>query len=142
MFEVRVEAKAFDPGAEHARLAALAPRVGAVVLFTGQVRDEPLVLEHWPGVAERWIERRLAAARGRWPLLGAILVHRFGPLAVGAPIVLVATAAAHRADAFAAAEYLMDFLKSEAPFWKRRPDGRWVEPRAEDKRARMRWETA
>lgn len=142
MFEIRVEPQPFDPGSEHARLSALGPAVGAVVLFTGQVRDEPLELEHWPGVAERRIAGVLDAARQRWPILGAILVHRFGRLGVGDPIVLVGVAAAHRAEAFAAAAYLMDYLKTDAPFWKRRADGSWVEARASDARARAQWERA
>lgn len=142
MFEVRVQAEPFDLAREHARLAALAPRVGAIVTFTGQVRDAPLELEHWPGMAERQMEALLAEARARWPLLGAIVVHRFGPLAAGDPIVLVATASAHRSAAFDAAQYLMDWLKTRAPFWKRQADGRWVEARASDEAAATRWETA
>jgi molybdopterin synthase catalytic subunit len=142
MFEARVQPQAFDLGAEHARLSALGPDVGAVVAFTGQVRDAPLELEHWPEMAGRQMRDLLGRARARWPLLGAIIVHRFGLLEVGAPIVLVATAAAHRAPAFAAAEYLMDWLKTSAPFWKRQADGHWVEARASDTAAATRWEQA
>jgi molybdopterin synthase catalytic subunit len=142
MFAVRLSAEPFDVGAEQARLAALGPAVGAIVTFTGQVRDEPLELEHWPGMAERQMQALLDAGRGRWPILGASIVHRFGRLEVGAPIVLVAVAARHRGEAFAAAEFLMDGLKTRAPFWKKRPDGGWVEARASDEEAAMRWEKA
>lgn len=141
MFEVDVRAGAFDVADAHARLSALGPKMGAIVTFTGQVRDEPLFIEHFPGMAEREMRRVMEEARARWPLLGAILVHRHGRLEVGAPIVLVATAAAHRAEAFAAAEFLMDYLKTSAPFWKRGIDG-WVEARASDAAARARWEQA
>lgn len=116
----------------------LGPDVGAIVSFVGQVRDHPLTLEHWPGVAERRMAELLADARERWPLLGAVLVHRFGLLAVGDPIVLVLTASSHRAAAFEAAAFLMDWLKTQAPFWKKAPDG-WVEARATDDAAAARW---
>jgi molybdopterin synthase catalytic subunit len=139
MFDIRIEREAFDVGVEHARLSALGPGVGAVVLFTGQVRDETLVLDHYAGMAERQAAAILDEARARWPLLGAIIVHRFGTLPVGAPIVLVGTASAHRAAAFEAAAFLMDYLKTRAPFWKRGNDG-WVEARETDELARARWE--
>ncbi|MFN3592482.1 MAG: molybdenum cofactor biosynthesis protein MoaE, partial [Thermaurantiacus sp.] len=119
MFEVRIQPQPFDLAAEHARLAGHSPEIGAVVAFTGQVRATPLELEHWPGMAERQMRHLLDEACARWPLAGAIVVHRFGRLEVGEPIVLVATASAHRAPAFAAAEFLMDWLKTRAPFWKR-----------------------
>jgi len=109
MFEVRVQEAAFDLGAEHARLAALGPAVGAVVSFVGQVRDHSLRLEHYPGMAERQLAAVLQEARARWPLLGAILVHRFGVLPVGTPIVLVLSASGHREAAFSSAEFLMDW---------------------------------
>lgn len=139
MFDVRIQAEAFDLGREQARLAALGPGVGAIVTFTGQVRDEPLFLDHYPAMAERQLAALLAEARARWPLLGAIIVHRFGALGVGAPIVLVATASAHRAPAFAAAEFLMDWLKTRAPFWKRGAAG-WVDARPADEQAAERWQ--
>jgi molybdopterin synthase catalytic subunit len=142
MFEARVQPQAFDVGTEQARLARLGPQVGAVVTFTGQVREAPLELEHWPEMAERQMRALLDEARARWPLQGAIIVHRHGLLEVGAPIVLVATASAHRAPAFAAAEFLMDWLKTRAPFWKRQADGRWVDARASDTAAAARWEQA
>jgi molybdopterin synthase catalytic subunit len=139
MFEVRVDAAAFDLATEHARLSRLAPDVGAIVSFVGQVRDTPLELEHYPQMAERKMEAVLMQARARWPLKGAILVHRFGFLSVGAPIVLVLTASAHRGEAFQAADYLMDWLKTRAPFWKKAPSG-WVEATAADHAAATRWE--
>lgn len=141
MFDVRVSPAAFDLAAEHARLAAVGPAVGAIVSFTGQVRDHRLMLEHWPGVAERRIGQLVNDARGRWPLLGAIVVHRFGTLDVGDPIVLVLTASSHRAAAFDAASFLMDGLKTGAPFWKRSADG-WVEETAADDAAAARWRQA
>lgn len=139
MFEVRIEAGPFDVGREHARLSALGPDVGAVVIFTGQVRDEPLLLEHYPAMARRQVEARLAEARARWPLIGATIIHRFGALRVGEGIVLVGTASAHRAAAFDSAAFLMDWLKTSAPFWKRGADG-WVEARASDEAAAARWQ--
>jgi molybdopterin synthase catalytic subunit len=139
MFEARIERQAFDVGAEHARLSALGPEVGAVVLFTGQVRDEPLLLDHYPAMAARQLRAILEDAKARWPLLGAVIVHRFGPLDVGAPIVLVGTASSHRAAAFEAATFLMDYLKTGAPFWKRGGGG-WVDARDSDLAAQKRWE--
>lgn len=139
MFSVSVQAEPFDIEAEHRSLASLGKEVGAIVTFTGQVRDEPLFLEHYPGMAERQMTRVLEEARARWPLLGAILIHRTGALGVGAPIVLVATAASHRQPAFAAADYLMDYLKTRAPFWKRGQQG-WVAARTSDEDAQKRWE--
>ena len=139
LFEVRVQAGPFEIGAEQARLSALTPEVGAVVSFTGQVRDAPLLLEHYPGMAEREMEALLADARASWPLIGAIIVHRFGPLAVGEPIVLVLTASSHRRAAFEACEYLMDWLKTRAPFWKKDADG-WLDARDSDEQAAARWD--
>jgi molybdopterin synthase catalytic subunit len=138
-FQVKVQAEAFDIAVEHARLSELGPDVGAVVSFVGQVRDEPLLLDHYPGMAERQMEAVLAEARGRWPLKGATLVHRYGALEVGTPIVLVLTASAHRQPAFDAAAFLMDWLKTQAPFWKRGADG-WVAARSDDDLALERWE--
>lgn len=138
MFIARVQAAPFDVGAEQARLAALGPSVGAIVSFTGQVRDTALELEHYPAMAERQLHELVNDARRRWPLLGATIVHRFGRLDVGAPIVLVLVASSHRRDAFEAASFLMDWLKTSAPFWKKAPDG-WVEARASDGEAAARW---
>jgi molybdopterin synthase catalytic subunit len=138
MFEVRVQTAPFDLAEEHARLSGLGPDVGAIVSFVGQVRDHPLVLEHYAGMAERQMQAVLDEARARWPLLGGIVVHRHGALAVAAPIVLVLTASGHRAAAFQAAEFLMDWLKTRAPFWKRAGGG-WVDAKADDEAAARRW---
>ena len=138
MFETRIQSQPFDLAAEHARLSRIGPDIGAIVSFTGQVRDTPLELEHYPAMAERQLADLLAEARNRWPLRGAILIHRHGLLPVGAPIVLVLTAGRHRAEAFEAAEYLMDWLKTRAPFWKKAPEG-WVEARDTDEQAAARW---
>ena len=139
MFRARVQRAPFDLAAEHAALAALSPGIGAIVSFVGQVRDEPLEHEHYPGMAEREIGRMLDEARARWPLIGATVVHRHGALQVGDPIVLVLAASAHREAAFSAASFLMDWLKTGAPFWKRAAEG-WVEERASDHDARARWD--
>lgn len=138
MFATSVQAHPFDLAVETARLSALGPAVGAVVTFTGQVRAEPLFLDHYPAMAQRQLDALLVEARSRWPILGAIVIHRFGALAVGEPIVLVATASAHRADAFDSAVFLMDWLKTRAPFWKRGADG-WVDARTSDDEAAKRW---
>jgi len=146
---VRVQAEDFDAAQEIARLTAGRTDIGAVVTFTGICRGdengEPiaaLTLEHYPGMAEEEIGRHVAEAERRWPVLGVTVIHRYGRLEPGDPIVLVVTASAHRQAAFAAAEFLMDYLKTQAPFWKReeRPDGgRWVEAKAEDDTAAERW---
>ena len=147
--EVRVEEKDFDLGAEIARLRAGDPRIGAVVSFIGTVRDlnegakvAELELEHYPGMTERALRDIVEQARARWPLYGALVVHRVGPMQPMEQIVLVAVSAAHRGDAFAACEFIMDYLKTEAPFWKKEqtPDGaRWVDARVSDDAARAKW---
>ena len=148
MAEVRVQEAPFAPGAELDAFAAGIAGAGAVVSFTGVVRDDTgamaaLEIEHYPGMTERAIAGIVAEAKSRWRLEGALVVHRHGRLAVGAPIMMVATAARHRADAFAAAEFLMDYLKSRAPFWKREigPEGpgAWVDARDADEAALARW---
>jgi molybdopterin synthase catalytic subunit len=138
MFRVNIQAEPFDLAEAHWALSTLGPDVGAIVSFVGQVRDACLELEHYPAMAERQMEAVLAEARGRWPLLGATLIHRYGRLEVGAPIVLVLTASSHRKAAFEAAEFLMDWLKTRAPFWKKAADG-WVEAKASDEAASARW---
>jgi molybdopterin synthase catalytic subunit len=144
---VRVEAGAFDIAREVAALRALS-QVGAIVTFTGVCRDEggtlaALELEHYPGMAEAEIRRTADEAAARWPLAGISVIHRFGRIAVGDDIVLVATASTHREAAFAAASFLMDYLKTRAPFWKKehRVDagGKWVAARAADDAAAQRW---
>lgn len=146
---VRLQAEPFDAAAEAAALTRGRSDIGAVVTFTGICRDNEagtpvsaMTLEHYPGMAEEEIGRHVAEAERRWPLLGVRVIHRYGRLVPGDPIVLVVTAAAHRQAAFAAAEYLMDYLKTRAPFWKReeRPEGaRWVEAKEADTAAAERW---
>lgn len=138
MFLARVQAEPFDLMAEHARLQALGPDVGAVVSFMGQVRDETLTLEHYPAMAQSQMYELLAEAKARWSLHGATIIHRFGTLQVGDPIVLVLTASQHRDAAFDAARFLMDWLKTRAPFWKKAADG-WVEAKGSDDEAAARW---
>ena len=145
---VRVQAEAFDYGAACGAFAAAAGGAGAVVTFAGLVRDEDgrlagLEIEHYPGMTERALAAIEAEARGRWALSEVLIVHRFGPMRPGEIIMMVATAARHRADAFAAAEFLMDYLKSRAPFWKKEhgPGGTaWVAAKDEDEAALGRWQ--
>ena len=148
MFSVRIQREDFDCAHESARLERT-KGLGALVTFTGYCRDEggsigALELEHYPGMAEGEIESVLAEAKERWPLLAALVIHRFGEIFAGERIVFVATAASHRGDAFGAAEFLMDYLKMRAPFWKRerRTDGSeigWVEAKESDDHAAKRW---
>jgi molybdopterin synthase catalytic subunit len=152
MRTVRVQAEDFDAAAEARALTSGRTDVGALVSFVGLCRDEggtlaALEIEHYPGMAEAEIARVVEEACERWPLLGVTAIHRFGTIATGEPIVLVVTASAHRGEAFAAAEMLMDYLKTRAPFWKRarHVDGStedWVEPKGADDRSAARWETS
>ncbi len=145
----RVQTEPLDSGAEIERLRAGNPQAGAVATFIGSVRDvndgtpvSSLFLEHYPGMTERALAEIIDAARSRFQVIDALIVHRVGPLSVGDAIVLVAVASAHRGDAFAACEFIMDFLKTRAPFWKKEttPSGeRWVEGRASDDAAAARW---
>lgn len=146
---VRIQADDFDIAAEIAAIAKGRRDIGAVVTFTGLCRDEggtlaALELEHYPGMAEGEISRIVEEAIGRWPLDGVTVIHRYGKIAPGANIVLVVTASAHRRAAFEAGEFLMDFLKTRAPFWKKehRLDGTatdWVEATDHDDAAARRW---
>jgi molybdopterin synthase catalytic subunit len=144
---IRVQQEDFDIGAEIAALKSGRTDIGAVVAFLGTVRDQSgavteMTLEHYPGMTERELERIEAEACGRWPLQASLIVHRIGTLRPSDNIVLVLTASEHREAAFAAAEFLMDYLKTRAPFWKREsgPGGsRWVEANAKDHVARARW---
>jgi molybdopterin synthase catalytic subunit len=146
---VRIQAENFDLSAEVARLTERRSDVGAVVTFTGLCRDEggrlaALEIEHYPGMAEAEISRIAEDAFERWPLTGLTVVHRYGRIAPGEDIVLVVAASAHRQAAFEAASFLMDYLKSRAPFWKKehRADGSvggWVEAKAVDEAAAARW---
>ncbi len=150
MSRVRLQAAPFDPGAEAAALSAGQADAGALVSFTGLVRadaDSRLVsleIEHYPGMCEAAIEAMRADACTRWELLDALVIHRHGRLELGEAIMMVATLSAHRAAAFAAADFLMDYLKSRAPFWKREhfADGRtdWVDARDADEAALARWQ--
>jgi molybdopterin synthase catalytic subunit len=148
---VRIQSEDFDVGAEIRRLTSGHPDIGAVVTFTGTVRGESagralatLTLEHYPGMTEAELARVAADAAARWPLHGVAIIHRIGALQPGDNIVLVITASAHRHDAFAAAQFLMDYLKTSAPFWKKEggADGqqRWVDARASDEDALKRWQ--
>ncbi len=145
---VKVQSDAFDPVAELAGFAAGRTDIGAVVTFSGLVRDDSggqlreMVIEHYPGMTERAITTIGQEAAQRWTLGDWLVIHRHGPLAPGETIMMVATAARHRADAFAAAEFLMDYLKSRAPFWKKEiteTGAGWVEARAQDEAALKRW---
>ena len=144
---VRVQQGDFDVAAESAALAALGPDVGAIVTFTGLCRDEDgrleaLELEHYPGMAEAEIGRIAAEAADRWPIHGITVIHRHGRIRPGENIVLVVTASVHRQAAFDAANFLMDFLKTRAPFWKKehgRFTGDWVSARDTDDAAEARW---
>lgn len=147
---VSIQAEPFDAGAEVARLSgALAGAAGAIVSFTGLCRDEggrlaALEIEHFPGMAEDEVRRVAAEAAGRWPLQGGAVIHRHGMVRPGEGIVLVVAASAHRSAAFEAASFLMDYLKTRAPFWKREHgvDGRagaWVEAASADDAAAERW---
>lgn len=154
MGEIRVQREAFDPGAEINAFCARHSRSGGVASFIGQMRDfrgesraagEPvtaMTLEHYPGMAEGQLAALVAEAKQRWPLDGVMVIHRFGALAPGDAIVLVATATAHRGDAFASAEFLMDWLKTKAPFWKQETTATgaaWVEARATDDAQAAKW---
>ncbi len=140
---IRLQAEDFDIGNEVDALLGKRRDVGAVVTFTGLVRDvEGLELEHYAAMAERELERIEQEATARWQLQASLIIHRFGMLPAGARIVLVVTAARHRAEAFAAAEFLMDYLKTRAPFWKReivKGEANWVDAETKDEEAASRW---
>ena len=146
---IRLQREPFDAAAEAAKLKRGRSDIGAIVTFTGVCRAQengaPLValtLEHYPDMAEAEIARHVAEAEQRWPLQGITVIHRYGRLVPGDHIVLVVTAAAHRGDAFAAAEFLMDYLKTNAPFWKQEESARgtsWIEARGHDDAAAARW---
>lgn len=146
---IRLQREPFDAAAEAEKLTRGRTDIGAVVSFTGICRGaeegEPiaaLTLEHYPGMAEAEIERHVSEACARWPLMGLAVIHRYGRIAPGEPIVLVITTSSHRLAAFAAAEFLMDFLKTRAPFWKQVETARatsWVDAKATDDAAVERW---
>ncbi len=139
---ISVQREDFDAGAE-IRALSRDSRVGAVASFVGVVREVAMTLEHYPGMTERALRRIVEEAGSRWRVTDCTVVHRYGPLQPGEQIVLVVVASAHRGEAFAACEFIMDYLKTRAPFWKkeRGPEGeRWVEARACDDSAAERWQ--
>ncbi|HEX9070770.1 MAG TPA: molybdenum cofactor biosynthesis protein MoaE [Pseudolabrys sp.] len=146
---VRLQREPFDAAAEAARLAHGRSDIGAVVTFTGVCRGTEngesiaaLTLEHYPGMAESEIERHVAEAIERWPLMGVTVIHRYGRIQPGENIVLVVTASSHREAAFAAAEFLMDYLKTRAPFWKqveKAGEKSWIDAKTIDDMAVERW---
>jgi molybdopterin synthase catalytic subunit len=144
---VRVDPARFDPGAELNAFSGGVGNAGAVVSFTGVVRDvegslSAMEIEHYPGMTEKAIATIVDEARSRWSLADVLVIHRYGRLEAGEMIMMVATASRHRVDAFQAAEFLMDYLKSRAPFWKKelkRTGAEWVEARDEDEKALDRW---
>ncbi|MFL9924977.1 molybdopterin synthase catalytic subunit MoaE [Herbaspirillum lusitanum] len=146
---VRVQSADFDLSAEVAQLRRDNPQVGAVAAFVGAVRDlndgaqvSELELEHYPGMTERALEEIVGDARRRWQIIDALVIHRVGPLLPLDQIVLVAVISRHRGEAFAACEYIMDYLKTQAPFWKKEqtPQGaRWVDARESDAQALAKW---
>jgi molybdopterin synthase catalytic subunit len=146
---VRVQEADFDVGAELAALTAGRVDVGAVASFVGLVRGandgsavSGMTLEHYPGMTEKSLEDICAQAHARWDLVDTLVIHRVGPLAPGDRIVLVGVASAHRGEAFVACEFIMDFLKTRAPFWKKEDTpqgGRWVDARTGDDIAAERW---
>ena len=147
---VRIQTEDFDVGAEVNAMRLSNPNIGAVVSFVGQVRDlndgdnvASMTLEHYPGMTEKSLESIVEQAKNRWAIEDALVVHRVGELKPLDQIVLVLVASAHRKDAFAACEFMMDYLKTEAPFWKKEqtPSGeRWVEAKDSDDQAKSRWQ--
>jgi molybdopterin synthase catalytic subunit len=146
---VRVQTQDFDSGAEILALRRGDPKIGAIASFIGLVRDvnegeavSGMTLEHYPGMTEKALEDIVAQAKARWDIFDALVIHRIGPLKPADQIVLVAVTGAHRGEAFAACEFLMDYLKTRAPFWKKEQTSggaRWVDRREADERAAERW---
>ena len=146
---VRIQEQDFDVSSELATLRAGDTRVGAVATFTGLVREvndaaqvSTLTLEHYPGMTEKALAQIIDDAKQRWDIYDALVIHRVGPLKPGEQIVFVAVTSAHRGESFAACQFIMDYLKTRAPFWKKEqtPEGeRWVEARASDEDAAARW---
>lgn len=146
---VRVQTEDFDCGREMAQLRAGNPKIGAIASFVGLVRDvnegdevAEMVLEHYPGMTEKALEEILTQAKSRWDIYDALVIHRVGTLRPLDQIVLVLVTSAHRGEAFAACEFLMDYLKTRAPFWKKEQTpngGRWVDARESDDQAAARW---
>jgi molybdopterin synthase catalytic subunit len=146
MTTIRIQTADFDIGAECDALAKHSAQTGAIATFTGLVRADDglisLALEHYPGMSEREIARQVEDAQSRWPLLGATVIHRIGRLVPGDRIVFVGTASSHRKAAFEACDFLMDYLKTRAPFWKqeeRAGGATWVDAKASDDASAERW---
>ncbi len=150
-FSISVQANDFDVGTEYLALIDDDIHSGAVVFFVGRVRDfndgrtiAKLSIEHYPGMTEKLLEQLVTEARGRWQLLSARVIHRYGDLQLGDQIVFVGVTSVHREHAFQAAEFLMDYLKTRAPFWKKEADlggqSRWVEAKDNDEVAAERWQ--
>jgi molybdopterin synthase catalytic subunit len=150
--KVMVQTAAFDLGSEVNAMSRGRSDIGAIASFVGLARDhndgsgvQAMTLEHYPGMTEKALAALVEEARSRWALLDVTVIHRVGRLLPGDPIVLVAVASSHRGDAFAACEFIMDYLKTRAPFWKKEetPAGeRWVDARASDDAAAQRWQIA
>ncbi len=146
---IRVQTEDFDVSREVAELRAHSPQIGAVVTFIGTVRDindgasvAEMELEHYPGMTEKALQNIVEQAKARWPIEDALVIHRIGPLLPLEQIVLVAVTSAHRGEAFSACEFIIDYLKTEAPFWKKEqtPQGaRWVDARTTDDTALAKW---
>ena len=140
--KISVQTADFDLGAEVRALSGN-PKIGAIASFVGLVRDVPMTLEHYAGMTERELGKIVEEAKTRWQVMDATVIHRYGELAPTDQIVLVAIASAHRADAFAACEFIMDYLKTRAPFWKKEhtaAGARWVEAKSTDDEAAERWD--
>lgn len=141
--KISVQKEDFHLEREVRALSGKSNSIGAVASFVGVVREVPMTLEHYAGMTEREIAKIVEEAKTRWTMMGCTVIHRYGELQPGEQIVLVAVASAHRGDAFAACEFIMDYLKTRAPFWKKesRADGaRWVEAKASDDEAAERWQ--
>jgi len=146
---IRIQHEDFDAGAEINRMRLARPDTGAVASFIGQVRDlndgsniSSMMLEHYPGMTEKALETIVEQAKQRWDIFDALVIHRVGTLQPTEQIVLVVVSGAHRGEAFAACEFIMDYLKTEAPFWKKEQTAEgehWVESRNSDDQARARW---
>ena len=140
--KVSIQREDFDLTAEVDAIRKNNPKIGAVATFTGQVRDVSMTLEHYPGMTENSIRKIIEDAQGRWQVMDCTVIHRYGELKPTDQIVLVAVASAHRGDAFAACEFIMDYLKTRAPFWKKEhhaAGANWVEAKASDDDAAERW---
>jgi len=139
--KISIQKEEFDLGGEVKAISGN-PKIGAVASFIGLVRDVQMTLEHYPGMTERAIEKIVEEAKGRWQVMDCTVIHRYGALKPNDQIVLVAVASAHRGDAFAACEFIMDYLKTRAPFWKKEQTAegaRWVEAKLSDDKAAERW---